>query len=112
MNLPPFLTNLPAIDLPFPEDVVRTSAIRSDDGLMVIFEILQDFELPPHSHKAQWGTVLAGEVILTIAGDTKTYTPGMSYDIPSGAEHSAFVRAGTIVMDIFEEPDRYAVKKS
>ena len=88
---------------------MRTSAIGSDDGLMVIFEMLQDFDLPTHSHKAQWGTALAGEIVLTISGDTKTYTPGMSYDIPSGAVNSAKVRAGTIVMDIFEEAARYPV---
>jgi len=110
MNLPAFLTNLPSLELPFPEDVVRTSAIQSDTGLMVIFEILQDFVLPPHAHKGQWGTVLAGEIVLTIGDDTQTYTPGMSYNIPSGVVHSATAVAGTKVIDIFEEPDRYALK--
>lgn len=110
MELPEFLTNLPSLELPFPDDVVKTNVIRSDQGLMVIFEMLKDFDLPAHSHKGQWGTVLKGEIVLTIGDDTKTYTPGMSYNIPSGVEHSAWVKAGSIVMDIFEEPDRYPLR--
>jgi len=112
MDLPAFLTNLPGIDVPFPQDVVRTSAIQSDKGLMVIFEILQDVDLPPHSHKGQWGTVIAGEVELTIGGVTKTYTPGMSYNIPAGVVHSGRLKAGAKALDIFEEPDRYALTNS
>jgi len=112
MELPDFLTNLPSIDSPIPADVVRTSAIQSDRGMMVIFEFLKDFILPPHSHKGQWGTVLEGAVVLTIGDDTQTYTPGMSYSIPSGVVHSATAKAGTKVIDIFEEQDRYALTVS
>ena len=110
MNLPSFLTDLPAINAPFPEGVVRTHTIQSEDAMMVIFEILQDFVLPPHAHKGQWGTVLAGEIVMTIGEETQTYTPGMSYNIPSGVLHSATAKAGTKVIDIFEEPDRYTLK--
>jgi len=110
MELPKFITDLPSLDLPFPDDVVTTKVIRSDQGLMVIFEMHKDFDLPAHAHKGQWGTVLQGELVLTIGGDTKTYTPGMSYNIPSGVEHSARVTAGSIIMDIFEEPDRYPLR--
>jgi len=112
MDLPAFITNLPGIDVPFPKDVVRTNAIQSDRGLMVIFEILQDVDLPPHAHKGQWGTVIAGEVELTIGGVTKTYTPGMSYNIPAGVVHSGRLKAGAKALDIFEEPDRYALTNS
>ena len=112
MDLPAFITNLPGIDVPFPQDVVRTSAIQSDRGLMVIFEILKDVDLPPHAHKGQWGTVIAGEVELTIGGVTKTYTPGMSYNIPAGVVHSGRLKAGAKALDIFEEPDRYALTNS
>lgn len=110
MQLPEFLTSLPSLDLPFPDEVVQTSAIRSDHGLMVIFRFPDDFDLPSHSHKGQWGTVLAGKIELTIGADTKVYTAGMSYNIPSGVEHSARVKAGSVVMDIFEEPDRYPLR--
>lgn len=110
MPLPSFLDALPALDLPFPDDVVTTNVIRSDGALMVIFRVHQDLELPPHSHKGQWGTVLEGSLELTMNGETRTYTPGENYDIPSGTEHAAKVPAGSVVLDIFEEPDRYPLR--
>ena len=112
MELPEFMTNFHSLELPFPDDVVQTNAIRSEQGIMVIFRFLQDFALPAHAHKGQWGTVLEGEIELTIGDDTQVSTPGMSYNIPAGVEHSAQVKAGSTVMDIFEEPDRYPLRES
>ncbi|PRY26770.1 Cupin domain-containing protein [Aliiruegeria haliotis] len=109
MQLPDFIMALPELNVPFPKSKVETRAIRSEKALMVYFIIHEDFDLPPHAHKAQWGTVLQGEIALTISGETRTYRPGDSYSIPSGAEHSAKVKAGTIVIDVFEEPDRYGL---
>ncbi len=111
MDLPDFLMALPALDIPFPDHQVSSRAIRSEDGLVVFFIFHEDCELPAHAHKAQWGTVLTGEVELTINGVTRVYRPGESYDIPSGAEHSARLTAGTIVIDAFEEADRYPLRR-
>ena len=108
MPLPDFIMDFPAIDVPFPEDVVK---IRSDAGLVVFFTFVKDMVLPPHSHKAQWGTVIAGEIEFTIGGKTKTYGPGDSYSIPSGVVHGANIKAGSVVIDVFEEPDRYPIKQ-
>ncbi|PFG63860.1 Cupin domain-containing protein [Thioclava sp. ES.031] len=110
MELPDFIQAFPALDLPFPEDQVRRHAIRSEAGLVVFLHFLTDFDLPPHAHKAQWGTVIEGEAELTIAGETRVYRPGDSYNIPAGAEHSARLKAGTKVIDAFEEADRYPLK--
>ncbi|MCI5077846.1 cupin domain-containing protein [Oricola sp.] len=110
MQLPEFIRAFHGIDLPMPQDAVSTHAIRSEQGLMVIFSAHKDIAVPPHSHKGQWGTVLEGELELTIGGQTRVYKPGESYDIPSGVEHSARLSAGSKVIDIFEEPDRYALR--
>lgn len=110
MAFPDFIQALPAIDVPFPEDVVQTAVVRSDDGLVAFFTFLKDMELPAHAHGAQWGTVIEGEIELTIGGVTKIYRPGDSYDIPAGVEHGASIRAGTRVIDVFEEADRYPLK--
>jgi quercetin dioxygenase-like cupin family protein len=110
MQFPEFMQAFPALDVPFPEDVVTSSAVQSDAGLVVFFTFHKDMELPPHAHKAQWGTVIEGELILTIGGVTKTYRPGDSYSIPSGVEHGAKVKAGSKVMDVFEESDRYPLR--
>lgn len=111
MELPEIITRLPAADLPFGSDVVRSHVLSSKDGLLVFFDFLKDMELPEHSHGGQWGTVLEGQIELTIAGDTRIYRPGESYDIPAGTLHSGRIPAGAKVIDFFEEPDRYGLKK-
>lgn len=110
MPYPDFITSFPSLDVPFPEDVVQTAVIRSDSGLVAFFTFVKDMELPVHSHGAQWGTVVEGEIELTIGGDTRIYRPGDSYSIPAGVEHGAQIKAGTRVIDVFEEADRYPVK--
>lgn len=110
MTLPAFFDAMPALDLPFPETVVSSHAIRSDAGLAVFFRFHQDCTLPPHSHGAQWGMVMAGEVALTIDGATRRYHPGQSYDIPAGVVHGVQVKSGTVALDVFAEPDRYPLK--
>ena len=110
MPYPEFIRALPSLDVPFPEDVVETSVVQSASGLVAFFTFLKDMELPPHSHGAQWGTVVEGEIELTIGGKTKVYRPGDTYSIPAGVEHGAQIKAGTRVIDVFEEADRYPVK--
>lgn len=110
MNYPDFIMNFPALDVPFDESVVQTRAVRSDQGMVVFFTFLQDFVLPPHAHKGQWGTLVHGSIALTIGGETRTCKPGDSWDIPSGVEHSGVIKAGSLVIDVFEEPDRYPLK--
>ena len=74
------------------------------------WQVFKEVDLPPHSHKAQWGTVIKGWLELTMDGKTHRYLPGESYSIPSGTVHSAKGPAGAIVFDLFEEPDRYALR--
>ncbi|MGI1664180.1 cupin domain-containing protein [Palleronia sp. KMU-117] len=110
MNLPSFFESMPALDVPFPEDVVTTHAVRSDAGLVAFFRFHKDMDLPRHAHGAQWGTVIAGEIVFTIGDETRTYGPGDSYDIPAGVEHGAKIRAGTVAVDVFAEADCYPLK--
>ena len=110
MPFPDFIMSLPALALPFPEEIVQSRAIRSDQVLCVFFTFLQDMELPPHAHGAQWGSVVEGEIEFTIGGETRIYGPGDSYSIPAGVEHGAMIKAGTRVIDVFAEPDRYPIR--
>jgi len=54
--------------------------------------------------------VVTGRAKLTVDGETAIYEPGDTYNIPSGAEHSARREAGTNVIDVFQDPDRYTPK--
>jgi len=110
MPFPDFIEAFPGIDVPFPEDVVQTAVVQSDAGLVAFFSFLKDMELPVHSHGAQWGTVVEGEIEFTIGRETKTYRAGDSYSIPAGVEHGALIKSGTRVIDVFEEADRYKIK--
>src|SRR5215217_5859382 len=53
---------------------------------------------------------LEGRMISGPDGEAATYEPGETYDIPSGAEHTAILEAGTCVIDVFQDPDRYNPK--
>ncbi|MES2143130.1 MAG: cupin domain-containing protein [Pseudomonadota bacterium] len=111
MPFPAFFTAFPGLDVPFPANIVQTAAIRSDKGLVAFFTFLKDLTLPMHAHGAQWGSVIEGEIVFTIGGVTRIYGPGDSYSIPAGVPHGAQIRAGTRVIDVFEEPDRYTLKE-
>jgi hypothetical protein len=72
MPFPQFIKSLPGVDVPFPEDVVRTSAVRSNEALVVFFTFQRDVTLPMHLHGAHWGAVIEGEIGFTIGGETRT----------------------------------------
>ncbi len=110
MEFPQFMQALPGLDVPFPENAVKTHAVRSDAGLVVYFTALKDVEVPEHSHGHQWGAIFAGEIELTMDGETRVCRPGDTWDIPAGTLHSAKLKAGSRLMDVFEEPDRYPLK--
>ncbi len=107
MNLPDFILNAGTLDLPIPEDIVSATGFRSEKGLVAFFNVHKDVTLPPHSHGAQWGTVLEGSIALTMNGVTRTYGPGESYDIPAGVEHGATFKTHFKAIDFFDEPARY-----
>lgn len=110
MPLPDFIGAMPPLDLPFPDEVVTTNALRSESGLAVFFTFHKDVDLPAHAHKGQWGTVIQGSIEQTIDGTSRIYRPGESYFIPSGTVHAVKIPAGTVALDIFEEPDRYRLR--
>lgn len=70
MELPEIITRLPEVQLPIPSTTVRTSLLQSEHGQLVLFQILKDVELPPHSHNGQRGTVL--DPVLSPVPDHRT----------------------------------------
>lgn len=108
MEYPEMITRLPEADLPVPG--LRGWMLRSEHGLLVFFQAEEDVEIPPHSHKDQWGTVLEGEVEFTVGGEVSVKRPGDSYYIPGGVVHSAKVPKGAKILELFEEPDRFKEK--
>lgn len=105
---PDMIRSLPEIDVNLKG--VRGWLMQSGDRQMVFFDIQSGSEVPPHSHCAQFGFVLEGELALAVSGETKTYRNGDSYFIPEGAIHSARFPKHINVVDIFDSPDRYKIK--
>lgn len=112
MEFPEFIRRLPALEVPFPEDAVSTNAVRSDNGLVLYFTVHKDLDVPEHSHGPQWGSLFHGTIELTVNGETRICKPGDCWDIPAGAPHSAKLKAGSRLMDVFAEPDRYRLRNS
>jgi len=105
---PDFIRGLPEIDIPL--DGVRGWLLQGGDKQVVFFDIQPVGIVPPHSHCAQWGIMLDGEMALTIDGETKTYRKGDTYFIPEGVIHSAEFKSRVNVIDYFDAPDRYGTK--
>ncbi|MEW6508916.1 MAG: cupin domain-containing protein [Bacteroidota bacterium] len=70
----------------------------------------EDIELPAHSHNAQWGIVLEGQIELIIGGIKNLFKKGDRYFIPKGTIHSGKIFAGYSDITYFDQPDRYKIK--
>ncbi len=103
------INKLPEADIPF--NGVSGKILQGENSQLVFMEIEPIGEVPPHSHGAQWGVVIEGEMDLTIAGETKTYKKGDHYFIPAGVVHSATFNSKVFVMDYFEDKNRYNSKE-
>jgi len=88
---------------------VHGKLLQGKDSQLVFFEIDAIGDVLPHSHGAQWGVVLEGEMLLTIDGVEKSYKKGDTYYIPSGVIHSAIFKSKVFLIDYFEDKDRYGV---
>ncbi len=105
---PQWMKELPEADTPFSE--LEGRLLAGPQGQAVFFRAEKDFEVPPHAHGAQWGIVVSGNLELTVEGETKAYGPGDTYSIGAGEVHGAWLGAGTAVIDVFQDPDRYGAK--
>ena len=71
--------------------------------LLSVVDISPHSEVPTHSHPhEQAGTILTGELEMTIGGGSRLFKAGDTYIIPGGIEHSA--KSGNApcrVLDVF-----------
>jgi quercetin dioxygenase-like cupin family protein len=109
VTFPPMIEDLPDIDLP--AEGVRGKLLQGTDNQVVFFDIQPVGVIPEHSHGAQWGIIVEGEVELTIGGMTRTYKKGDAYYIPAGVSHSARCSVPFKALDVFDDVDRYSPKK-
>jgi quercetin dioxygenase-like cupin family protein len=105
---PEMIRGLPEIDVPV--EGIRGWLVNGEKNQVGFFDIQSTAKLPPHSHCAQWGMVIEGEMKLTIGGEEKLYRKGDWYYIPAGVTHSATFPTRVQVLDIFDDPQRYQAR--
>lgn len=109
MDFPDIVTELPEADIPF--SGIKGWIMQSKDKQIIFMDIEPIGKVNEHSHKAQFGVMLEGEMSLTIAGKTKRYKKGDTYFIPEGVLHSAVFHSQVKVMDMFDQKTRYKIKE-
>lgn len=107
-HFPDLFRRLPDADVPF--SGVDVKLMRSPEASALFLEATTDMAVPEHKHGDQWGIVVAGELRLTVGSETKTRHRGDEYFIPAGTPHAAFLKKGTRIIDVFDDPDRYRAK--
>lgn len=106
VQFPPFIDRLPEVHL---IDGVRVRVLVGEQSVAFI-EVLEDVSVSPHKHGAQWGIVLAGQVVLQREGIECIYTDNDTYFIDAGVTHGARLARGSKLIEFFEEPDRFKVQ--
>jgi quercetin dioxygenase-like cupin family protein len=107
-DFPAFLDHLPELDVDLPGFSGRLLQAESHQIAFMRFDT--DVVVPEHRHGEQWELVVAGELELTMGGESRTYRVGESFHIPAETPHSAAVKAGYRGLAIFDQPDRYRAR--
>lgn len=110
MKYPKIITSLPEADIPFKG--LKGWILQGQTQQVLFLEIEAIGHVSEHTHSAQFGMVLEGEMSLTIGGETKRYQKGDTYFIPAGTPHSAVFHSKVFVVDLFDEPARYRAQAS
>ncbi|MBN1663897.1 MAG: cupin domain-containing protein [Deltaproteobacteria bacterium] len=94
--------------------ISQKTIVYGEKTLMAEFLLKKDSRLPKHSHPhEQTGYLVKGRICLSIGSDTYDVTPGDSWCIPGGVEHSADIFEDSVAVEVFS-PVRadYLPKKS
>jgi quercetin dioxygenase-like cupin family protein len=102
---PEIITDLPRAHAP--GEGVRAYLLQGEAKQAAFVAFDADVDAPEEAHAAQWVVVLAGEVELTVAGEKAVYRRGDTYYVPAGVPHAARVKAGSRLLDLFDQADRF-----
>jgi len=105
---PEIITGLSEADIPI--EGLRTHLFQGENQQIIFMSFENDIEIPVHSHEAQWGIILDGELELIINGVKNTYSKGDTYFIPKNVKHSAKIKKGYKDLTLFNQKDRYKTK--
>lgn len=106
---PETITKHNSADIPI--DGVESYLIQARQQQFIFMEFGIDVEVLEHSHNAQWGVVLDGEMELTITGQPRILKKGDTYYIDKDVRHSEKIKKGYKDLTLFDQKDRYKIKK-
>ena len=106
---PEIIRKLPKANIPI--EGLDSFLFQGDYQQILFMEFENNVEISEHSHEAQWGVVLEGEIELKIEGKLLVLKKGDAYFIPAGANHSAKIKAGYKDITLFNQKDRYQAQK-
>lgn len=94
------------MDLPLLQvwgETVRARRVQGEHITLAVVELDPNAVVPKHQHVAeQMGIVLAGEMIFTIDGETRSLGPGGTWRILSDIPHGVTAGPnGAVVIDVF-----------
>lgn len=107
-RFPEMIERHPNADIPIKG--LMSKLVQADDQQFVFMEFEEDIEVAEHSHNAQWGVVLEGEMELSIEGVSRTLGKGDTYYIEKDSVHSAKIKKGYKDLTLFDQKDRYKTK--
>lgn len=89
-----------------PRETVPGVSIRTFWGermLLALIDLAPNAVIPPHSHMhEQVGSLVAGEMEMTVGGETRTVRVGDVYVVPGNVVHSVTVSpAGAQAVEVF-----------
>ncbi len=105
--LPDVVLALPKVEVPI--DGVTGFCLGDDEKQVVFFVFEEGVSFPDHSHCAQYGTIISGEMVLEVDGRTNLYQSGDHYHVPEGVAHRTTFSRRTALVDMSDGPSRYVV---
>ena len=101
----PEILDLPQV--PVPIAGVSGHTLRNSEKQIYFFRFEEGTNVPDHSHGAQWGYLVSGEMTLEVDGRTELYQAGDVYHIPANKKHRTVFSQESYVIDMADELDRY-----
>jgi quercetin dioxygenase-like cupin family protein len=104
-DFPDIITALPHANIPI--EGLSSYLFQGENTQILFMKFEKSGDVPEHSHEAQWGVVLNGEMILTIENQELILRRGDEYYIPKGKMYRAKIKAGYRDITLYNQKDRY-----
>jgi len=86
---------------------VTGHTLKNHEKQVYFLHFEEGTSVPNHSHGAQWGYLVTGEMTLEIDGRTELYEAGDVYYIPANKKHRTVFSLDSFVIDMADELNRY-----